>query len=528
MCRAPAASAFLISAMFVTACGADPGSDRDGDRSSRFPEPRSIPDAACMPHAGGPYWVLEGEAVLVTVSCSSGMPREHAELEVGALPEGAAWDAASGEISWTPTLDQAAVYELSLTAMATGETATVKIGVADAWGDPSNVPIVDPLRYTEEFGLPVFFLSPVPLTKEYVPATVVHGGHVYEAEAKVRGAASLDYPKLSYTFKFTKEDKFQEPSRDFRDKRKINLHSGFDDNSYMRNRLAFDTWNRMDPGHIRMQSYSAVLYLDGEYWGLYTIIDHINGFLMEDHGYDQEGDIFKAVDPEANFGLYYGGSRKSTPHEGYEKTEGLPLEGEPDAFRDLDEIIHFVEQSGDASFRAELTTWVDLRDYQDWWILSVLLFANDSVNKNSYHYQDAGAMRFIPWDYNASFGQNWRTVRRDPDEDDDFTDENRLFERLRLDPAMRTALDTRYAHLLESRVPVHEMLERIDVITREIERSARRDEQKWGDEYRTFFRWVDRVDFKTWEEEAAYVREWTEARWQIEAERVHTRLGGTE
>lgn len=524
MCHGSAIRILVLACALAAGCKESGGGGRS-DKDGPFPVPRAVPDGACLPVSGGPYWLLEGEPVTVGVLCASGMSLGEAAVEVDALPVGAAWDPSAGLLTWTPALDQAAVYEITFHATGTSETTTAKIGVADAWEDSHNVPIVDPLRYTEELGLPVFFLSPVPANKEYLAASVTHGGHVYAAEAKVRGAASLVYPKLSYTLKFTKEDKFQEPSRSFRDKRKINLHCGFDDNSHLRNRLSYETWNRMDPGHIQMQSYSAVLYLNGEYWGLYTVIDHIDGFLMEDHGYDQEGDLLKATDPEANFSLYYGGSAKATPHDGVEKTQGAPLEGEPDAFRDLDDLVRFVEHADDATFRAQIGNQVDLRDYQDWWILSVLVYANDSVNKNSYHYHDVGPFRFIPWDYNASFGQNWRTVRRAPDIEDDFTAANRLFERLVLDPVMQAPLDARYAQLLSVRVPVDEMLARFDVMANEIELSAKRDERKWGDEHRSFFRWADRNDFLTWEEETAYVRAWIEARWVIEEERVRARRG---
>ena len=167
----------IVSALVFAGCSGDESGARKAG-GPPIPEPRPIPDDMCLPVAGGPYWALEGEPVLVRVLCSSGMSLAEAELDVSGLPEGAAWSSSSGEISWTPALDQAAVYEIAVTAAATQETVIAKIGIADAWSDPSNVPVVDPLRYTEEYGLPVFFLSPVPTTKEYTPASVVHGGHV--------------------------------------------------------------------------------------------------------------------------------------------------------------------------------------------------------------------------------------------------------------------------------------------------------------------------------------------------------------
>lgn len=469
--------------------------------------PSPTPDGPVCSPGAGPAWVLEGETLTFPVSCTSGMALADAQISLKDLPAGATFDETSGVLTWTPGLDQAAVYVPTLEVAATGESVPLKIGVADAWERGDNVPIADPARYTEEYGMPVFFLQGVPTDKDYIPATVVHGGKTYSIEAKVRGDASFSYPKRHFTLSFPKEDKFQEPSRHFVGKRKVNLHSGFDDNSHVRNHLAFELWNAMDPGHIRVQSYPAVLYLDGAYWGHYTVIDHIDGFLMEDHGYTQDGDMFKPVDHTVDW------TTQTPPHDGFEKTGGLVLPPAPGAWADLDELIRFVDGSSDAEFRDDLDTFLDVRDYQDWWVFVMLVYGEDSVAKNNYHFEDAGPFRFIPWDYNASFGQNWRTVRRDPGATTEFLAKNRLFERLHADPTFRAEIRDRYTRLLDSRVPKETFLQWVDSYAAEIEASARRDERRWKDAYRTYSGWADRTDFLTWEEEVAYVRAWAEQRW---------------
>ncbi|QDE89262.1 hypothetical protein BHS06_10015 [Myxococcus xanthus] len=123
---------------------------------------------------------------------------------------------------------------------------------------PGNVPIVDPAAYTEEFGL----------------------------EAKDRGATSSVFPKRSRTLKFPDENLFSEPvfGNGFEDRKRVVLITTFNDNSYMRSRLAFDVWSRMSPGHIHLRTFSAVLYANNQYVGLYTAADHVNKCLLAAHG----------------------------------------------------------------------------------------------------------------------------------------------------------------------------------------------------------------------------------------------------
>jgi spore coat protein H len=162
--------------------------------------PPDLPTATCFP-VGGAYWVLEGQSLDIPVACASGDDPGQYSLDV--TPPGLQLGPAA--MTMTPGLDAAATWELTLT-VENGESVPLTIGVVDAWSDPANVPVVDPTQYTAEYGHPVFHLQTDPgiNADAYTPATVTYRGHVYTAEAKHRGAASLGYPKKSYTLKFAK------------------------------------------------------------------------------------------------------------------------------------------------------------------------------------------------------------------------------------------------------------------------------------------------------------------------------------
>ncbi len=480
---------------------------------------------ACAPRAGGPHWLEEGETLTLTIACTVGPERGPGELafSVDPMPAGTSYDPATATLSWTPGLDQAAVYQLTLGVVggAAADTGQVKIGVADAFDAPGNQPVVDPLAYPEEFGLPVLFLSPRPQDPElYTPATVVYRGHTYAAAGKKRGATSLAYPKNSYTLKFDRVDPFMEPAHGgaggFVDKHKVVLLANFDDNSYVRQRLAYDMWDRMDADHLTIQTYSAVVYVDGAFVGLYTVADHVDKDLMLANGLDPDGNLYKALSHDANFRLVKkNGSPKVTLHDGYEKKEGLPLEGAPGAFDDLDALVAWVATADSPTFLAERATRIQVRDYEDWWVLMTFMLADDSAGKNSYHFHDpaGGPWRYAPWDLNHSLGQAYETSRVPAVAEEDYISMNGLFERFLAEPSIAGPLAERYRAVLDGTFAQDALLALVDGYVAEIDAVARRDERKWATAYRTYADWEWRTDFTTYEEEIAYLRTWIGARW---------------
>jgi hypothetical protein len=511
----------VVACLF--ACGGGGGEGAEDDDGPGNGDAGPTPDArlVCDPRAGGPYWLTEGEEVTVLAECATGLTGE--PLAVEPLPSGAVWDPDTSTLTWTPGLDQAAVYELDVTGA--GEVGRVKIGVADRWDDPDNQP-VDPATYTEEYGLPVFHLATDPEIdgEDYTPAAITYRGHAYaDAQAKYRGKTSLEYPKKSFTLKFSREDKMSDEAIQFVGKRKVVLNTTFDDNSYLRQRLVYELWNRLDPGHIQVQHYSAVLFLDGAYHGVYEVLDHVDGYLMEDHGLRQDGNLYKAITHDANFRLVgRTGDPKDPLHKGYEKKEGTPLEGQPGAFTDLEELIEWVATASAADFAAELHTRVDRRDFEDWWLLVSLVEADDSAGKNCYLYQDPlqpEPFRYVPWDFNNSFGQTWETIRQSPDADpEEYGGPNEIFERLLDDPDLGDPLRARYGDALAGPWHLDDVLALFDTWVTEVDAAARRDEERWGADYASWWSSV-RDDLTTYEEEIAYVRAWIEDRWAFAAAR---------
>jgi len=512
----PKVSCVVVAALFslsASACGSSSSAGPEACPDSGPPPADAAPPTdQCFFTPNAPQWVVEGELLTVQISCGSGSPLS--DLALGALPAGAAFDTATNTLSWTPGLDQAAVYDLSLASQDLYAEGTLRIGVADALQDPNNVPIVDPSKYTMELGLPVIFIAQEPSSdSNFEPMQVTYGGVVHEAEAKLRGKSSLTYPKKSYALRFDKFDAFNEGEfADFRNRTRVILTSTFDDNSYFRQRLAYTLWSQLNPT-ISITAYNAVVYRGTEYRGIYTISDHVNAELMARNGLSDDANLYKAENHDANFRTTANnGSNKGTLHQGYSKTEG-----DSGVFDDMDDLVSFVANSDDATFNAGIGDLVSVDDYAAWWIQVTFILGGDSAGKNSYHYHDlVRTWRVIPWDFNYSFGQDWQTLRTDSNDGTTYVSRNRLFERLLAHPTFGPQIHQRYKDTLESGAySKANLMALVDGYTDELKLAADRDWARWQDEYYAFGRWSGRRDFTDNVEEVAYVRNWLLERWQF-------------
>ena len=472
------------------------------------------PPLSCDPGANEAVWVNELDPINIDVVCRSGLDTSELTFELSSLPEGAQYDPATHTISWEPQLNQAALYNVRVNNSEYDEEGSIVIGVADAYDHPENVPPLDPSAYTMEHGLPVVWIDSEPDTDEWTPIGFRYRGESIEAKGKIRGKTSRTYPKRSFAFKFDDDVLDERDVADFRARKRMVMTSTFDDNSYIRQRFAYELWNKLEPT-ISIQTFSAVLYIDGVFHGLYTVSDHPNDDHMERSGLSPLGNLYKAENHDANFAsLTRKGEPKATMHDGYSKTEGLPEEGEPDAFADLDEIVTFVATASDDDFNALIGDKIHIDDYHKWFMLVTFLLAEDSAGKNSYHYHNPlQSWRVAPWDFNHSFGQTWQTLRKSPDSINLFEGINRLFVRLGEHPQEGPKRDAMFLKALsQGPFSQSELLKRYDELIEETKGVAERDWRKWETDYRNFERWSDRTDLDHYDAEVNYVRNWLSSR----------------
>jgi hypothetical protein len=392
--------------------------------------------------------------------------------------------------------------------------------VADAFDAPGNVPPLDPRTYTHEYGVPVLFLrwhSTEPgfcvddADRDYVPAEVTAGGHVYAGGAlRCRGASSLNFPKKSFTVKFAGADLFNGPAgaAQFTARKRIVLTQTFDDNSYLRTRLALWLWDVLDPEHLQLAQASAVVFVDGKYWGLYQLIDHVDDELIERNGLARSGNLYKSYNHEANLRITHGdGTPKEDLSIGYEKKEGEPATD----FSDLFALLSWVSTSSDADFQRQLDQQLVSGDFVDWYVFATVILADDSYGKNAYLYHDPadpdGRWRYAPWDMNESFGQDWQSFRIPFDREGRFAswalEANGLWQRMSQIPPLATRVDERMKAALAGPMSMTAVLAQLGAMAAEVGPVARRDQRKWGAAYRAWSWWSSRSDFNDHDGEIA-------------------------
>ena len=398
------------------------------------------------------------------------------------------------------------------------------IAVADALGLEGNLPIADPLTYTEEFGLPVLFLSQQPDREEYAAAELVVDGHRYSIETKLRGASSLGYPKRSFTLKFEKADRFnlqpragQSTAGVFVDKKKVVLTSTFDDNAYVRQRLSYQLWKRTGAAagheHVTIESTSVVVYVDGDYFGLYTLTDHVDRDLFEESlGLNDAGQLYKSVNHEANF------RNTGNPRAGYERRDEPAVDALP-PFSDLEALVRFANESSDEDFASGLNDHILVDDVIDWWVFATAITGEDSYGKNAYFYRPAvdeaagsPVFRFAPWDFNQSFGQAWETSRTGSDIPADEgwpMGTNKLWDRL-ANGVRSDEVRGFYADVIRSDLDEAVVTGIFEAMVAETDAAARRDASVWADRYRSYFNGRGGDDYDS---EVQLIRDWLPARW---------------
>jgi hypothetical protein len=157
----------------------------------------------------------------------------------------------------------------------------------------------------------------------------------------------------------------------------------------------------------------AELYINGELWGFYSLVEHVDKTFLSGRYGNNDGNLYKAVDgflsgPISDFRWY--GSDPSLYHSRYE----LKTDDSPNPWTDLIAVIDSLNNS--PSTADALPPVVDLTSVYRAFAEDILLASLDAYvgsGRNFYCYfnESDGRMEWILWDTGMSFGSYWSAAQ---------------------------------------------------------------------------------------------------------------------
>ena len=235
--------------------------------------------------------------------------------------------------------------------------------------------------------------------KAGVPDTVENIGF------RLRGNTSRYSQKKSFKVSFnTFED-----GREYYGLDKMNLNGEHNDPSIIRSKLSWNIFEKA--GVIAPRSNHVKLYINGNYFGLYMNVEHIDDEFVQNRFGTDAGNLYKCLYPAD---LDYKGSDQNNYK--YEsdgrRVYDLKTNQEEDNYTDLAFLIHVLNNYSDSRFEKEIEDYLNVDGVIRWMAIDILTGMWDDYwfNMNNFYlYNDpvTGKFQFIPYDYDNTFGIWW-------------------------------------------------------------------------------------------------------------------------
>ncbi len=252
----------------------------------------------------------------------------------------------------------------------------------------------------------------------FVPAEVFYNGtQWYRVGIRFKGNSSLQSSwragilKLSFKLDFDEfEDQYpQIDNQRFYGFKKFSLKNNFDDESLMREKVAADVFKNAGLAVSHTAFYT--LYIDygngPEYFGLYTLVEEVDGTVLDTQFSSDDGNLYKPEDGGASF------AQGSFNEENFEKKTNEDDE-------DWSDIIALFDALHDDSFTSDPVTWranlesvFDVDGFLRYMAVNGIIQNWDTYGRMPHNYYlynnpENGLLTWIPWDNNEALQEGKR------------------------------------------------------------------------------------------------------------------------
>lgn len=220
---------------------------------------------------------------------------------------------------------------------------------------------------------------------------------------RLRGNTSRDSQKKSFKVAFNGFEK----GKQFHGLDKLNLNGEHNDPTIMRAKLSWFVFDKV--GINASKAAHTKLYINGQYYGLYINVEHIDDKFVKNRFDGELGNLYKNLYPAD---LTYMGSHPNTYRD--LNSNGRPYyelktNKKSQDFSDLAVFIEFLNKSGFERFKNEIEDYLDVDALLQWMAVDILTgnWDNYWYNKNNYylyHEFENNRFVFLPYDYDNTFG----------------------------------------------------------------------------------------------------------------------------
>lgn len=236
-------------------------------------------------------------------------------------------------------------------------------------------------------------------SETYMKCEVTFDGTLYpDTGVRFKGNSSYSGPGQKKPFKLDLEEFVDDQMHD--GLKQFSLNNGFKDPSFLREKLALDFMTQH--GIAAPRCTFSRLYISGEYWGLYSVVEDIGKAFLSQRFGNNDGNLFKG-DPHGS--LTWKGDQQANYLGDYE----LKTNEDLNDWSDLIALLDVLNNSSATDLPTALAARLNLDGWYDYWVAHSLFVNLDSYvgsghNYYLYHNEDIDQFEFIAWDENEAFG----------------------------------------------------------------------------------------------------------------------------
>ena len=238
---------------------------------------------------------------------------------------------------------------------------------------------------------------------QYMPAKVIFDGQVIDSTGvRLKGNSSYYAPgkKKSIKLKFNKFVSGQKLDG----LKKVNLNNNFNDPTLMREKLFLDILQ--ESGVYAPRCTYARVFINDVYWGLYTMVDHVDKVFLLSYFYDKSGNLYKG--DKYPWSTCANLSYHPDPSE-YKECYTLETNEEINDWSDLEDLITIINHTPLPDYYQSVNTVLHTESFINAWATNVVFVNVDSYvetghNYFLYHNPVTDKFEWITWDVNEAFG----------------------------------------------------------------------------------------------------------------------------